>query len=92
MNEQSRHSLSAAAIAALRQGNKIEAIKLVRREKGLELKEAKDLVEAYVRTDPDLSASLAAKQSGMARSAFWWLTAIAAIVVAAYVMIARPLG
>ena len=84
--------MSGAAIAALRQGNKIEAIKLVRREKGLELKEAKDLVDTYVRSDPDLQASLAAAQSGMARNALWWLAAIVAVVVAAYVMIARPLG
>ena len=92
MNEQSRNALSAAAIAALRQGNKIEAIKLVRREKGLELKEAKDLVDTYVRSDPDLQASLAAARSGTARNALWWLAAILAVVVAAYVVIARPLG
>lgn len=92
MNEQSRNSLSAAALAALRQGNKIEAIKLVRREKGLELKDAKDLVETYVRADPDLQASLASTQSGMVRRALWWLAAIAAVVAAAYVMIAKPLG
>ena len=92
MNEQSRNALSAAAIAALRQGNKIEAIKLVRREKGLELKEAKDLVDTYMRSDPDLQASVADARSDTARNALWWLAAILAVVVAAYVVIARPLG
>ncbi|TRZ96713.1 MAG: hypothetical protein D4R84_06580 [Rhodocyclaceae bacterium] len=38
-------ALSAEAIAALRRGNKIEAIKLVRVERNLGLKEAKDAVE-----------------------------------------------
>ncbi|NRF69872.1 ribosomal protein L7/L12 [Aquincola sp. S2] len=36
-----------AAIDALRRGNKIEAIRIVREHRGLGLKEAKDLVEAH---------------------------------------------
>ena len=35
----------AAAEAALLKGNKIEAIKIVRKDRGVDLKEAKDLVE-----------------------------------------------
>ena len=38
--------VGAALLEMIRQGNKIEAIKLVREQSGLGLKEAKDLVEA----------------------------------------------
>ncbi len=48
-----------AALLALRQGNKIEAIKIVREATGLGLKEAKDAVEAAVDRDPMLRAELA---------------------------------
>ena len=41
--------LSPAAIAALWKGQMIEAIKVVRQEQNLGLKEAKDAVEAYLR-------------------------------------------
>ena len=40
--------LSPATNAALRHGNKIEAIKIVRGERNIGLKEAKDAVENYV--------------------------------------------
>ena len=49
-------TLSARAEAAVRSGNKIEAIKIIREELGLGLKEAKDLVDAYEAADPVLSA------------------------------------
>jgi ribosomal protein L7/L12 len=39
-----------AATAALRRGNKIEAIRIVREHSGLGLKEAKDLVEVHEQT------------------------------------------
>jgi ribosomal protein L7/L12 len=46
--------LPEAAIAALSQGKKVDAIKIVREATGLGLKEAKDAVERYVRGDrPD---------------------------------------
>ena len=56
------------AIAALEQGNKIEAIKVVRVAKGLGLKEAKDLVEEYLRTNTGLEQRFKAKQSESNRS------------------------
>lgn len=39
-------------VAALVQGNKIEAIKRLRTARGMGLKEAKEAVEAYAPTDP----------------------------------------
>ena len=44
--------LSPAAIAALWKGQMIEAIKVVRQEQNLGLKEAKDAVDAYLKTQP----------------------------------------
>jgi hypothetical protein len=64
--------LSTAAVVALQCGNKIEAIKLVRAEHGLDLKGAKDLVEAHLQADPALRASCAAAQKqGSARPLLW---------------------
>ena len=49
------------AIGALALGQKIEAIHIVRKEKALSLKEAKALVEAYERDNPDLYPQQATK-------------------------------
>jgi ribosomal protein L7/L12 len=48
--------ISAEAEPALRQGNRIEAIKIVRLERHLKLKEARDAVDAYIKTQSDLIA------------------------------------
>ena len=47
-------TLSNAAVELLWRGNVIEAIKLVRAERNLSLKEAKDPVDAYIRSQPSL--------------------------------------
>jgi len=72
-HEPVKSSLSEAAISALQRGNKIEAIKLVREELGLGLKEAKDEVEDYLRTQPSLKSTFATAQSQASRSALLWL-------------------
>ncbi len=76
--------LSNAAISALRQGNKIEAIKIVRMEQNIGLKEAKDAVEDYVRSHPALEASLATAQAGTKRSALVWLAVLVVLVLLGY--------
>lgn len=76
--------LPVAAIAALNKGNKIEAIKIVRRERGVDLKQAKDAVDEYLRSQPALQASLAAKQAEARDSALRWLAIVIAIAVFAY--------
>lgn len=60
------------------------------KKKGVGLKEAKDQVDAYLRTDPDVHANLAAIQTGAARDAPGWLVAVVAVVASLYVVIARP--
>jgi hypothetical protein len=45
------HSIPEAALAALRRGNKIEAIKLTREATSMGLKESKEAVETFLDTD-----------------------------------------
>lgn len=73
--------LPAAAIAALHAGNKIEAIKHVRLEMGVDLKQAKDRVDDYVARHPVLQEQLRTPPgSGLLGWVFMLLVAIAAIV------------
>lgn len=51
-------TLPQAAISALWRGQVVEAIKLVRVEQNIGLKEAKEHVEAYVDTEPALRSRL----------------------------------
>ena len=82
--------LSIAAIAALHQGNKIEAIKIVREEQDIGLKEAKDAVEDYIRSQPTLQSSFAAAQSETKRTALRWLVMLIGLAILAYYFLAKP--
>ena len=66
------------AISALHRGNKIEAIKHVRAEQGLDLKDAKDLVEAYLKENPAVQANFTAAQGQSGGSGLLWLVVIVA--------------
>jgi ribosomal protein L7/L12 len=55
------------SMLALRQGNKIEAIRVVHTNQGLGLKESKEAVEAYIARHPELQTVLGAEQSKMRR-------------------------
>jgi len=48
--------LPAAAIAAIERGRKIEAIKIVRQQWGIDLKESKGVVDAYIKSQPGLES------------------------------------
>ena len=64
--EQTQFStLPNAAVEMLWRGEVIEAIKLVRVEQNLGLKEAKDLVDAYIRSQPSLRQKMEQTQSEM---------------------------
>ena len=67
------HALSRAVQQALQRGNKIEAIKILREERKLSLKDAKDLVEQHIANHPDLQAQFAAAQATSLRQGFVWL-------------------
>ena len=79
-------SLPAAAIAALHEGRKIDAIKIVRRERGVELKAAKEEVDAYIRSQPVLEAELDARQASATRGFLGWLAGAALVLVILYVL------
>ena len=81
MNQKSE--LSSEAVAALESGNTIEAIKIVRMNSGLGLKESKELVEKYLREHPDLHQRYTAIQSEQNKGVFMkllFLLAVAAFV------------
>jgi ribosomal protein L7/L12 len=65
-------TLPLAAIAALQAGNKIEAIKIFRQERGTDLKDAKDAVEAYIAAQPALREAFAAAQAKARNNLLTW--------------------
>lgn len=79
--------LPAAAVAALHEGRKIRAIKIVRRELNLDLKAAKDTVEAYIRSQPALEASLDARQAEATRGLLGWIAGAALVLVGLYIFL-----
>ena len=72
-----------AAVAALEQGNTIEAIKIVRLDRGLGLKESKDLVDAYLKSRPDLQRRLEAAQAEARQGFVRWLVIFLTLAAAA---------
>ena len=80
-------ALPKAAIAALEQGHTIEAIKIIRQESGLGLKESKDLVYAYLKSRPDLQRRLESAQAEGRQGFVRWLVIFLALAaMAAYVL------
>jgi hypothetical protein len=82
-------ALSPAAIAALHEGDKIAAIKVTRRERGCDLKTAKDAVDAYIQSQPLLHQAFAEGEAQARRGALLWLVIIVAIAIAAYALLGR---
>jgi hypothetical protein len=78
-----------AAVAALEQGNIIEAIKIVRLERGLGLKESKDQVDAYLKSRPDLQRRLEAAQAEARQGFVRWLVTFLALAAAAAYFVVR---
>lgn len=75
------------AAAAIEQGRMIEAIKLVRQTRHLELKEAKDVVDRYVQARPHLQRKLTEAQTESKRGCLiWLLTLLAAGIGLVYLM------
>ena len=78
-NENQTAPFPAAAEAALLKGNKIDAIRIVRVEQGVDLKEAKDIVEHYVTTRPGLQMQIESVQTLSRRALLPWLMALIVI-------------
>jgi len=83
-----RDDFPAETITALWQGNKIEAIKILRQAHHLDLKDAKDKVDQYVRNEPALQQKLATAQTESLRGLVRWLLAIALALIVYYLFIA----
>lgn len=69
-------SLPPAALRALQQGRMIEAIKIVRTERNLGLKQAKEQVEQYMQQHPELlrqSRVTQTQQQGKVQRVMWVL-------------------
>jgi ribosomal protein L7/L12 len=80
-------ALSANVVAALTAGGKIEAIKLLREENGAGLKEAKDIIDAYLASRPDLSAAMNAEQQARQRGFLRVLVCIGLFAAAAFLLL-----
>jgi len=82
-----KEKLLAEALAALESGKKIEAIKSVRISFNIGLKEAKEMVEEYIETDPELKQRISTANNKAAQSAFSGLLLIAVFVLVVYYFI-----
>jgi len=78
-----------AAEAALLKGNKIEAIKIVREQQGIGLKEAKDMVDQHVAANPGLRVQVESAQAAARGQLLPWLLAVIAIGVLVYYLLTR---
>ena len=71
--------LPAAAIEALTRGQKIEAIKILRQETDLSLEQAKDTVDMYLESRPELASQVRAGSARNKRLNLWLVVLFVAI-------------
>lgn len=69
-------------------GHKIEAIKILRDERRIGLKEAKESVEQYLDSESALQKKISAAQGEAARGFFVWLLVILALLFDGYYFLA----
>jgi ribosomal protein L7/L12 len=74
----------------LQRGNKVAAIKIVRAERNIGLKEAKDAVEEYLRSQPALQLARNTAQADANRKALLWLAALIGLAMLDYYFLASP--
>jgi hypothetical protein len=83
-------NLPRAAVDLLWRGEVIEAIRLVRLEQHIGLKEAKDAVDAYVRSQPTLQRKMEQAQAETRQKLGRWLTWLLILAAgAAYFLVQR---
>lgn len=87
-NIQLKPDLPLSAIGALALGQRIQAIKIVRAETALDLKTAKELVEAYEREHPDIRPAPVIERG---ESSSWlWLSLLMIIGSASWFFLSQP--
>lgn len=79
--------LPAAAKAALYKGNVIDAIKIVREHKRIDLKDAKQLVDRYLLDEPTLHNRIRMMRAEAGRRLLGWLIVIALLVAGGYYVV-----
>ena len=78
-----------AVIDEIKQGKKIQAIKLLREEKGVGLKEAKIAVETYISTHPEIKEAFESNTSeGLSQERMLQIV-ILVIAIAVFVLMVR---
>lgn len=82
-------ALPAAVVAALSRGRKLEAIKLLREDKRIGLKEAKDMVEDYAKSRPELSMRIERAQGEQKRTFLTWVVILAVLAFVVYWLLLR---
>lgn len=87
-NVRSANDLPPSAVEALRQGRKIEAIKIVRQVRGFDLNQAKDAVDAFVKSEPMLRTSMRRPRSDTGISRLLLAAALVGLVIAVLYLIA----
>ena len=80
----SEKELPTEAIAALKRGSKIEAIKAIRVARGVGLKEAKEIVELHIDGNPALRAQLAAANARSAGGLMRWIVLLGSVAAIAW--------
>ena len=81
--ESSLPVLPETAASALEHGDKIEAIEIVRRVNSINLKAAKDLVEAHISGNPDLAGKFPDRPA--ARSWIFIVLLVLVVALAGYI-------
>ena len=82
-------SLSPAVAAALQRGNKIEAIRLLREETGLGLKEAKDSIDSFENRGGAGSSPRSPGEVGKSSGSLWLAVAFVALAIIVYYLFRR---
>jgi hypothetical protein len=82
--------LPPAAVAALEKGSIIEAIKIVRADRNLGLKEAKDLVDRHLAADPGLRDRARSAGAEGGRGVLLWIALIALAGIVAVLLLRKP--
>lgn len=77
--------LPLAVLGALRRGDKIEAIKLLREDQQIGLKEAKAEIDRYLQANPALLQQMQAKQAAMIHRLQFWVLVLLVVAILAYV-------
>jgi ribosomal protein L7/L12 len=79
-------ALSGAAIAALQRGDQIEAVRIIRGELRLGLKDSKEIVDEYLRTQPGIASAVASGDRERLRRLIVRLAVLALLGLLAYVL------